>query len=77
MLIFLSSYAKMQFDSANYDQREKEKTRIEKAFRESDKRLGELVTGKCWLLVFNLKYLYEPDKKVWKIYHLHLCLTSQ
>lgn len=35
------------FGSADYEQREKEKTRIEKAYRESDRRIGELVTGKC------------------------------
>lgn len=34
------------FFSADFEHREQEKTRIEKAFRESDKRLGELVASK-------------------------------
>ncbi|XP_050406103.1 exocyst complex component 4 [Patella vulgata] len=42
---FLMSIVRTLSSSADFEQREKEKTRIEKAFRESEKRLGELVTG--------------------------------
>ena len=31
--------------SSDFEQREKEKTRNEKAFSESNKKLGELITG--------------------------------
>ena len=33
------------FYSADFEKREKEKARIEKAFKQSDKKLGHLVTG--------------------------------
>lgn len=33
------------FYSSDFEQREKEKARIEKAFKQSDKKLGQLVTG--------------------------------
>lgn len=33
--------------SADFQQREKEKARIEKAFKESDKKLGDQVKGNC------------------------------
>lgn len=36
--------------SADFQQREKEKARIEKTFTESDKKLGELVSGACCLI---------------------------
>lgn len=39
------------FYSADFEQREKEKARIEKAFKQSDKRLGELVTGDILVLI--------------------------
>ncbi|ESO90976.1 hypothetical protein LOTGIDRAFT_122393, partial [Lottia gigantea] len=42
---FLMSIVRTLSSSADFEQREKEKTRIEKAFKESEKRLGELVTG--------------------------------
>ncbi|XP_076466754.1 exocyst complex component 4-like isoform X3 [Babylonia areolata] len=41
---YLMSIVRTLSSSADFEQREQEKTRIEKAFRESDKRLGELVT---------------------------------
>ncbi|XP_070211781.1 exocyst complex component 4-like isoform X2 [Littorina saxatilis] len=42
---YLMSIVRTLSSSADFEQREQEKTRIEKAFRESDKRLGELVTA--------------------------------
>lgn len=45
--------------SADFQQREKEKARIEKTFTESDKKLGELVSGACCLIAEkNLKSSY-------------------
>ncbi|BFZ01691.1 hypothetical protein BsWGS_04729 [Bradybaena similaris] len=41
---YLMSIVRTLSSSADFEQREKEKTRIEKAYRESDKQLGELVT---------------------------------
>lgn len=38
-------YFKFYFYSSDFEQREKEKARIEKAFKQSDKKLGQLVTG--------------------------------
>ncbi|CAG5127523.1 unnamed protein product, partial [Candidula unifasciata] len=40
---YLMSIVRTLSSSADFEQREKEKTRIEKAYRESDKQLGELV----------------------------------
>ncbi|XP_071090012.1 exocyst complex component 4-like [Haliotis cracherodii] len=42
---FLMSIVRTLSSSADFEQREKEKTRIEKAYRESDKRLSEHVTN--------------------------------
>lgn len=38
--------------SADFEQRENEKKRIEKAFKESDKNLGVLVKGTFMLYIF-------------------------
>jgi len=43
--IALNAKLSKLLSSADFEQREKEKARIEKSFRESDKKLGELVTG--------------------------------
>ncbi|XP_025095022.1 exocyst complex component 4-like isoform X4 [Pomacea canaliculata] len=42
---YLMSIVRTLSSSADFEHREQEKTRIEKAFRESDKRLGELVAN--------------------------------
>ena len=49
--------------SADFEQREKEKTKIEKAFRESDKKLGELVASKS-----NVTRLWNEFIKVGKFW---------
>lgn len=43
--------------SADFQQREKEKARIEKTFTESDKKLGELVSGACCLIAEKKIYI--------------------
>ncbi|XP_064602166.1 LOW QUALITY PROTEIN: exocyst complex component 4-like [Liolophura sinensis] len=50
--------------SADFEQREKEKARIEKAFRESDKKLGELVTGNYKDLMTILQSFSTVYKKI-------------
>ncbi|XP_059163407.1 exocyst complex component 4-like isoform X1 [Physella acuta] len=80
---YLMSIVSTLSSSANYDQREKEKTRIEKAFRESDKRLGELVTENYQdvtkiLQAFNgmTKSINESREKIRKIKEdLNSCKT--
>ncbi|GFO03009.1 exocyst complex component 4, partial [Plakobranchus ocellatus] len=69
--------------TADFEQREREKTRIEKAFRESDKRLGELVTENYQdvtkiLQAFNgmTKSINESRDKIHKIKEdLNSCKT--
>lgn len=57
--------------SADFQQREKEKARIEKTFTESDKKLGELVSGACCLIA-EKKILYQVIKAAWFDFWLHV-----
>ncbi|CAL1542035.1 unnamed protein product [Lymnaea stagnalis] len=80
---YLMSIVRTLSSSADFEQREKEKTRIEKAFRESDKRLGELVTDNYQdvtkiLQAFNgmTKSINESRDKIRKIKEdLNSCKT--
>uniref|UniRef100_A0A2C9LZQ8 Exocyst complex component Sec8 n=1 Tax=Biomphalaria glabrata TaxID=6526 RepID=A0A2C9LZQ8_BIOGL len=80
---YLMSIVQTLSSSADFEQREKEKTRIEKAYRESDKRLGELVANNYQdvtqiLKAFNgmTKSINESRDKIRKIKEdLNSCKT--
>lgn len=71
---FLMMIVRTLSTSADFEQREREKARIEKSFRQSDKFLGELVTGNYEDLTritqaFSVisKKIYESRNKIKKI----------